>query len=56
LTFARQGYRVETRVVGAGDPQLSVKLSPLPRALPVAPARVDTPPTVPTGYKTDIPY
>ena len=57
LTLARQGYRVETRTVTAGDSPLNVKLNPVPRptAPPPQPKGSDTP-SVPTGYKTDIPY
>jgi hypothetical protein len=59
FTLARQGYRVEIRAVKAEDSPLNVKLSSVPRPTtpPAAPLPhgVDTP-TVPTGYKTDIPY
>jgi serine/threonine-protein kinase len=57
LTLARQGYRVETRNVRAGDAPLVVKLSPVVRANVAAPApRPAEPQAVPTGYKPDIPY
>ena len=56
LTVARQGYRVETRNVRAGDAPLSVKLSPVARPAPAAAPRPAEPQAVPTGYKPDIPY
>jgi serine/threonine protein kinase len=58
LTFVRPGYRVEVKVVKAGDTPLSVKLTrapEVPRFVPVPQAKPDTAP-VPTGYKTDLPY
>jgi eukaryotic-like serine/threonine-protein kinase len=57
LTFARPGYRTETRSAKAGD-SIDVKLTPAPRtpALPVPPRATEVPVPVPTGYKTDIPY
>jgi PEGA domain len=54
LTLARMGYRVEVRSVRAADSPVDVKLTPAPRVAPQVPS--DTPPSVPTGYKADIPY
>jgi serine/threonine-protein kinase len=56
LTLARQGYRVETRNVRAGDAPLVVKLSPVARPVAAPAPRAAEPPAVPTGYKADIPY
>ena len=56
LTLARQGYRVETRSVKPGDAPVVVKLSPLPRGMPAPAPRPAEAPSVPTGYKPDIPY
>jgi serine/threonine protein kinase len=55
LTFARPGYRVEMRGVKADDSGVNVKLTPMPRPVSPAPAKADVP-SVPTGYKADIPY
>jgi hypothetical protein len=54
LTLARLGYRVEVRSVKAADSPIDVKLTAAARVAPQAPS--DTPPSVPTGYKADIPY
>ncbi len=58
LTLTRPGYRPETRTLKVGDGPIAVKLTKapdLPRFIPPAPPKPDTPP-VPTGYKTDLPY
>jgi serine/threonine protein kinase len=60
LTVSRQGYKSESRSIRVGDSPVVVKLAKadLPRVVPQAaqPPRNDTPPTVPTGYKNDVPY
>jgi hypothetical protein len=56
LTLTRQGYRVETRSVKPGDPPVVVKLSPLSHGPPAPAQRPAEAPSVPTGYKPDIPY
>ena len=56
LTLARNGYRAETRSVRAGDGTVTIKLSPAPQAVAPRPAAKPELPSVPTGYKTDIPY
>ncbi len=58
LTLTRPGYRIETRTLKVGEGPVAVKLTrapEVPRFIPQAPAKPDTPP-VPTGYKTDLPY
>ena len=61
LTFLRPGYRQETRTVRAGDDAVELKLSPVaasPRAAVSRPApspKSDTP-SLPPGYKSEIPY
>ncbi len=59
LTVSRQGYKSESRSIRVGDSPVAVKLAKveLPRVAPQpAPAKNDTPQTVPTGYKSDVPY
>jgi serine/threonine-protein kinase len=59
LTVARQGYKSDTRSVRVGDTPIMVKLAKaaeVPRAQEKPAARGDTPASVPTGYKTDVPY
>jgi serine/threonine-protein kinase len=59
LTVARQGYKSETKSVRVGESPVTVKLSraEAPRVVPQAQSqKSDTPATVPTGYKNDVPY
>jgi PEGA domain-containing protein len=56
LSVSRQGYRLEVRSVRVGEGPISAKLTPLSRAPASVPAKPADMPTVPTGYKTDIPY
>jgi serine/threonine-protein kinase len=62
LTFARQGYRAETKTVKPGDGPIAVHLTAIPAAVPhsapPAPARVEKSEGQPSppGYKPDIPY
>jgi serine/threonine-protein kinase len=61
LTFLHAGYRSETRNVRVGDSPVSVKLAVIPAGPRyVAPAAAPAPkgesPTLPPGYKSDVPY
>jgi serine/threonine protein kinase len=57
LVVSHQGYRAESKTIKVGDSPVSVKLAKADGPHWVAPqAKPDNPPTVPTGYKTDIPY
>jgi eukaryotic-like serine/threonine-protein kinase len=68
LTFLHAGYRPEARNVRVGDSPVNIKLAALPAApryvapQAAAPARNDKAqdkpesPTLPPGYKSDIPY
>jgi len=57
LTFSRPGYRAESRSVKVTDTPVQLKLTPAPASARPGPSpqKADTP-SVPTGYKTDIPY
>jgi serine/threonine-protein kinase len=59
LTFLHAGYRSETRNVRVGDSPVNVKLAVIPAgphyvAPPAAPKGES--PTLPPGYKSDVPY
>jgi serine/threonine-protein kinase len=59
LTIARQGYKSDTRSVRVNESPIMVKLAKaaeVPRVPEKPAARGDTPASVPTGYKTDVPY
>jgi serine/threonine-protein kinase len=61
LTFARAGYRPDTRSVRVGDSPVIVKLAAIPAGpaqhyvAPQAPPKTESP-SLPPGYKPDIPY
>jgi serine/threonine-protein kinase len=68
LTFLHAGYRPEARNVRVGDSPVNVKLAALPAAPRYVPPQAAAPvrnasgtdkgesPTLPPGYKSDIPY
>jgi eukaryotic-like serine/threonine-protein kinase len=57
LTFVKAGFKDETRTVHAGDSPLTVTLAAAPAQWrPPPPAKPADTPTVPQGYKPDIPY
>jgi serine/threonine protein kinase len=56
LTISRNGYRNESRSVTIGDSPVTVKLTAAPVIVrPQAPSKPDQP-SLPPGYKPDIPY
>jgi serine/threonine-protein kinase len=57
LTIMHAGYRMETKTVKVGDSPVNVKLAIIPGGgYRPPPQQKQEPATVPTGYKTDIPY
>ena len=57
LTLTRNGYRNETRSVTIGDSPVTVKLIAAPVFVrPSAPQQKPDQPSLPPGYKPDIPY
>jgi serine/threonine-protein kinase len=60
LTFLHAGYRSETKNVRVGDSPVNVKLAVIPAGpryvAPAAAAPRGESPTLPPGYKSDVPY
>jgi serine/threonine-protein kinase len=61
LTLARTGYRPQSRTVTLGDAPVLVKLERAPEpprvfTPPPAPTRRPEQPSLPSGYKTELPY
>jgi serine/threonine protein kinase len=56
LTFAKYGYKTESKSVKVGDSPVSVKLTAEKRVYVAPVPDKPTPQAAPTGYKGDIPY
>jgi hypothetical protein len=56
LTISRNGYRNENRSVTIGDSPVSVKLIAAPVIIRQQPQQKPDQPSLPPGYKPDIPY